>query len=440
MNPRKNLIAQFSSFALLDDDRFQKWLPDPQLQRSMTQQLHQSMGAASGKMAPQASEETENDWALYWHQAWRQQASQRSQLHLLAYLQEACFWVAKNLGSRFAGPSQQSTLTLSDYFQMALAEVEPLLHQFDVRKSSQLQPYARVVLACRVKGILRQQKAADFCSAWGLLRKTSKKRVLASLQAAGLTPTEVDRIRILWDCFQSLYVQNRPGGVEKLPQPDRALWEAIAQRYNEQVGRLGTLAEGAETKLPRSEPAFAPLTASQAEDQLSKLAARLRAYLNPPVQSLNQLKYGPDGVELQAELADLEGASLLDQMIDTEEQQQRSQLHQKLQQVLLQSLEAMDPSACHMLRLHYSQGLTQQEIMSHLQVSQPTVCRRLKATKHKLLTALVQWLAKDLNKFPDPEQLMVMTQLLEEWLQVSFPESPLGMPSSAKQTACKPSL
>ncbi len=437
MNPRKNLVAQFSSFALLDDDRFQQWIPDRHLERSMTQQLQQTRTAG----AASSPEEQDNFWALYWYQEWKQQGSRRSQLHLLAYLQETCFWVAKTLGGRFAGPLPQSTLTLADYFQMALAEVEPLLQQFDPVKSSQFQSYARIVLACRVKGLLRQQKAADFCSAWGLLRKTSKKRILASLQTAGLTPVEIDRVRLLWDCFQSLYVQNRPGGVDKLPQPDRALWEAIAQRYNQELERR--LAQQTDPPLTPSPPPLSsllsrPLTAKQAEEQLSQLATQVRAYLNPPVQSLNQLKYGSDGVEIQDGLADLEGDSLLDQMIQSEEQQQRSQLHQKLQQVLFAAMATMPSSAQQLLQLHYSQGLTQQEIMGHLQVSQPTVCRRLKATKQKLLEALVQWLAQDLNKFPDPEQLMGMAQLLEEWLQVSFPQSPLGRPASVPAEACVP--
>ena len=44
MQPRTRIIDLFATFAILEDDRFRRWLEDPRLQRNMQQQLTKLSG------------------------------------------------------------------------------------------------------------------------------------------------------------------------------------------------------------------------------------------------------------------------------------------------------------------------------------------------------------------------------------------------------------
>ena len=72
MQPRTRIIDLFATFAILEDDRFRRWLDEPRLQRNMQQQL------------TKLSDLDERGWAIYWHQAYPKHPLAQS--HLTAYL------------------------------------------------------------------------------------------------------------------------------------------------------------------------------------------------------------------------------------------------------------------------------------------------------------------------------------------------------------------
>ena len=408
MQSRQTLLEQFSTFANLFDDRFQGWITDPWLQKSMLNQL---------ALAPEASE-SGVFWALYWHQRWQAQVDLNTQQnlaewHLNAYLQETCYWVSQEIFRKVVGLQSQASVsyTETDYFQMAVAEVPLALQKFKPEKSTYFKAFSQVFLSNRIKSILRQRRQADFCTLWGLLRKTSRKCLLKVLSYHGVVAQKnVEQYRLLWMGFQALYVP--PSGKGKPSEPDATLWQEIAQFYNSQ--RLGQLSQTA--------PALTP---ADVETQLRQLAQWIRDYHYPKVESLNQSRFDEEGQDLQETLPNEDQRSLLEDVIQQAEQVNRNDAQAMLRQVLTLAFKHLEPQSQQILCLLFAQGLSQQVVMTRVKVSQPTISRRLKKAKRQLLETMLNEISAEVNNFPDPDQLKAIATALEEWLQVYLRESDL---------------
>jgi len=400
MRPREQILDLFSTFGQVEVDHFCQWISDPKLRRSMQRCLLE-----------QGATDSEKVWSLYWYKNWQNQNQGLAALHLTAYLQEPCYWVAQKIWRQF----NKTEYTLADYLQIASAEVPRVLKGFNVDRGNNLKSFATLLLTNVLKDNLRQRQSADICSEWALLRKVSKKRVVEAMQQVGLTPPEIEELRFAWVCFGTLYVPNQPvlnqtSGGERSAQPGAQLWVAITELYNNK--RHGQAIGGLDW------------TADQMTTRLAKLARWIRAYLYPAIDSLNQAKSGQDTSELQDDLTDPTALSLLDVAIQQEETDQRLIQRSHLQTVLQQALEQLDASSQELLILFYQQGLSQQALAAHFRTSQPTVSRRLKKAEECLLSALIQWSQEQLNKFSTPDELTDITLMLKEWLIVQYANTP----------------
>ncbi|MBD2412465.1 RNA polymerase subunit sigma-70 [Nostoc calcicola FACHB-389] len=395
MRPRQEISEMFSTFVYLEGDRFSKWLIDIKLHRSIQNCLE------SSPLAPNS----ENFWALYWYKLWRTQSNGFARMHLSAYLQEPSYWSAKKTIAKFTN----TQYSLADYFQMASAEIETVLKSFNPEKCSSLKAYATMALLSRLKDILRQRKEADICTNWALLRKVSKKQFLEALDKAGLSPGVIAQYRLAWTCFKELYVQNQPGGTKALPEPERQIWEAIANLYNR------------ERQNQLTQPT-AQCTREKIEQWLTQAAIYVRTYLYPPVSSLN-LTISEDDSTTTLDLPDPSSDSLIAEMIADEDVQNQQNQQSQIQAVLLKALQNLEVKSQEILKLYYQQGLTQPQIVQHLQMSQPTVSRRLFKARESLLTALIQWTQETFNISVNSNQVKDMSTALEEWLKVKYGES-----------------
>jgi RNA polymerase sigma factor (sigma-70 family) len=373
MQPRKLLLDQFSSFLQLADDRFQGWRPNPRLHRSMTLQLQALPGSPA----------SDQFWSLYWHNHWQAQSHGAAEQHLLAYLQEPCYWVAQEVSRKVVGLQSQAATSYTpvDYFQMALADTPLALSKFQPEKSSYLKAFAQVFLSNRIKSRLRQQRQADFCSVWGLLRKTSRKQLLAVLQGQGIGTAEIEQYRLLWMGLQARFVPAHPDS-SKCAEPDRGVWQEIAQFYNQQ--RLTFLNSAAPS-----------LDEGEVERRLRSLSSWIRSYHYPQIDSLNRARFGgeePGKVEeWQDTLPNPDQGALLQTLIAQEEQVQRGQVQLQLRQQLALAFGQLDGQSRLILELLYREGLPQQEVMLQVQLSQPTISRRLAKAKTQLTQALLIW-------------------------------------------------
>jgi RNA polymerase sigma factor (sigma-70 family) len=366
MNPRTSILDLFSTFAELEKDSFRRWATDGKLRRSI-----QKYAASHTDLSEDY--QSERLCSIYWFQQWQSQVSPLAELHLFAYLQEPVYRVSQQMVQR----AHAGKYTLADYFQIANTNLHRVLAGFSIDRGSSLKTYASLVLTNALKDNLRQRQVVDICSDWALLRKWSKKRITEVLDRLGMTEAEIAQYQLAWFCFKTLYTPNDSAG-EKSAPPNAAHWQEIANFYNAQ--RLNQLVEPS-----------ANLTPNQIEAKMDKLARWLRDYLYPAVNSLNRPKPGEEMGEFQDDLSNDCGATLLDITIEQEELDQRSSQQLQMQNMLTNGLQNLLPELQEILQLFYQQQLSQQELASHLKLSQPTVSRRLKKAEESLLQSLLTW-------------------------------------------------
>ncbi|MBI4781406.1 MAG: sigma-70 family RNA polymerase sigma factor [Oscillatoriophycideae cyanobacterium NC_groundwater_1537_Pr4_S-0.65um_50_18] len=393
MRPRQEIVEIFSTFLQFDADRVQGWLTDPKLRRSLERCLTQ---------LPE-TERSDTFLVIYWHKAWQMQTSPLAQSHLAAYLQEVCYWAAQKTSRYF----ENAQFQMSDCFQVAIAALDKVLKGFDAKRSISLKGYASLKFGSVIKDILRQRQIADICTPWALLHKLSKKRLIESLQSAGISPEMIQRYVLAWTCFNAIHapteVPNRTATSRKLIKPSPETWTAIATLYNQQR----------QTQLPAPTPA---ISAETIEKWITACATAGRQYLYPTWTSINAPKPGQEEGELLDNLPQPDAAPALAEMIAAEERTQLDQINA----VLLEAIAQLEPDLQQLLHLYYREEFTQQQVAQALQVQQYTISRQLTKIKRSLQRRLVEWSQETLHITPNLDVIESISGVLEEWLKVHY--------------------
>lgn len=401
MRPRQDIVEIFSTFLQFNADRFSGWATEPRLRRSMQSCLTRS---------PQPETE-ENFWALYWYKVWQAQPTGIAGVHLAAYLQEACYWAAQKTMTGFSSTQH----TLSDCFQIVIARLDKVLKGFNSQQGFSLKNYASAIFTSVIKEALRQRQEVDICTDWALLRKLSHKRLEESLQNVGLSSETIASYLLAWNCFKTVYVPTTASATRQLPRPDRTTWEAIAQLYNAER----------RSRLHRPGP---ECRAETLEQWMVACAKAARSYLYPTLTSINTPKPGQESGEWLDNLPELQGESLLTDLITTEEVQSRQSQQAQMNAVLLAALEQLDLQTQQLLQLYYGQGLTQQQMALQLEMKQYTVSRRLTKFRKSLLRALAQWSQETLHISLTSDVIKDISAVLDEWLQGHYSQPDLRSP------------
>jgi RNA polymerase sigma factor (sigma-70 family) len=396
MRPRQNLIEIFSTFAQFDAEKFSSWATDFHLRRNMQDTLAQA----------EVNDRSESFWGLYWYKIWRAQpkTQQRSRSHLSAYLQEVCYWSAQKTSVSF--PNAQ--YSVSDYFQVAIAQIEKVLKGFNPDRGYKLKNYASIIFINLIRENLRQRQEIDICTPWALLRKLSQKRLTEALQAAGIAQDEIESYLLAWRCYKSLYVPSleERSTTRQLSKPSRATLEAIAVLYNQER--------------PPAELQCQPETLEQ---WLLDCAKAARAYLYPAMTSINTAPSGQEGGEWQDYLPASESESLLADAIAQQEALERGDRQALINQILSAAITEMDAEVQKLLQLYYSQTMRQQQIAKHLDMKQYTISRRLTKARQKLLLVLAKWSQEQLHISLTSDVLNGVSTILEEWLTERYSHS-----------------
>ncbi|MGI8934674.1 MAG: sigma-70 family RNA polymerase sigma factor [Phormidesmis sp.] len=391
MRSRQDLIEIFSSFVQFDADRFRKWGVDPRLKRNMQQCCGQSAASSPPRF-----------WVLYWHKRWQADSQSIAQAHLLAYLQEACYWVAYKAGTGFTS----TQYGVADCFQMAIAHLDKILKGFNAEQGFDLKNYAIAAFGSLIRDQLRQRKEVDICTDWSLLRKVSQKRLVAALQAQGLTPAEIERYLLVWRSYQLIYTPEQASGTRRLSAPSEAIWTAIAQHAH---------AERASLTTPGT-----PISAQQVEIWMVTAAKAVRHYLYPGAVSINATIAGQDAGEYLDSLTDANQTSPLKEVIAEEEQTQRTAQQTQLNTVLTEAIAQLDAQSQKLLTLYYREGATQQAIAAQLSLKQYAISRALSRIKKTLMMTLAKWGQATLHITPSPDVLKHTSAALEEWLVTHY--------------------
>lgn len=388
---RKDITKMFSTFIKLEDDDFNEWLVDPYLSKSMQNNI---------ACSPEVSKQ-EKFWALYWYKQLESTESRLASLakmHLLAYLQEPCYQVAKTAAKWL----NNNPYSVADLFQIANAEVESILKSFDPRKSSGLKEYFGMVIKTRLRDILRKRKEADPCTNWALLRKVSKRELQKALKNNGFRQKAIAKCTLAWKCFNKLYVPKRPRSTKQLPPPTPQLWEAIANLYNHYRHQL------TENTLP--------VKAETIEQWLEEASSSVRNYWFPVVKSLDNFNSNNDVYRATEDFLNPCDNSPIAVLTAEEDFQDRQNQINNLFGVLSKALAALDGRTQEICKLYYQKKLSQPQIVQQLHMSQPTVSRQLNRARKFLLEALVKW-SQNLNINLDSNQIKNIRIVLEEWLK-----------------------
>ncbi len=394
MRSRQTLVDLFSTFIRFEADTFSSWSSAPKLRRSMEHLIKSSTVDPSEQL-----------WALYWHKSWQTQATDLATNHLTAYLQEACYWIARKMALNLAG--RQST---ADLFQTAIARTSHVLKGFNPQFSSHLKSYAEFAFSNVIKDTLRQQQEADICTDWALLQKVSQKRLIDALIHAGLDAPTIAAYGLAWKCFKELYAPRENGSARKLVRPDGETWQAIAQLYNAERG--SQLSSGSTIG-----------STDQLEQWLLIAARAVRGFLYPTPLSIDAPIAGQENVELADFLPNAEQESLLATMIAQEEISDRQMQQTQLSQVILDAIAQLEAPMQQLLQGYYGQQMTQQQVAQLLNLPQYTISRRLASLKKTLLTTLARWSQATLHISITSDVLNSMSTVLEEWLTVHYQPS-----------------
>lgn len=428
MRSRQTPLETFSTFLQFEGDRPSTWAVDAHLRRSMQRCLEPAPGARP----PSAL--SNQFWALYWYQSWSQAAgaatvplavhtpptaptppdpARLAAHHLSAYLQESCFWAAQKILTSFT----TTQFTVSDCFQMGIAQVAKVLKGFNAKQGFSLENYASAIFTSSIRDILRQRQEIDICTPWALLRKTSQKRLEEALRSRGLGAAGVAQHILAWNCFKTLYVPIQATATRQLPKPDADTLAAIAHLYNKERNQLKSSA------LQPQNPRFQPATPDLIEQLLTTCAQSARAYLNPTLLSMNTPKAGQDTGELLDDIPESSRPSLLADLIAEEENQERHSQQTQLNTVLATAIAQFDAPTQALIQMYYGQSLTQQEMAQRLDMKQYTVSRRLTRAREQLLTTMARWSQETLHISLNSDLLSYTSTILEDWLQRHYGEA-----------------
>jgi RNA polymerase sigma factor (sigma-70 family) len=393
MRSRQTILEMFTTFLQFEAERFNGWVYDAKLRRSIQNLLLQ---------IPQAKN-SETFWAIYWHKAWQTQPNSLAEGHLSAYLQETCYWAVKRTIPQFA--SVQSNL--SDCFQMAISEVPKILKSCDPNQKASLKSYSNVAFGNIIRDALRQQQEIDYANDWALLLKLSRKRLQEALQNAGVTDNIIARYLLAWKCFTDGYILSKSPGVRKLQRPDQDTWETITQFYNRD-------------RLTQLNPPGSECSPQTLETWLIFCAKQVRSYLYPVVSSLNLPKLGQAEGELQDDLPDTAHESLLANLIAQEEAETQKNQQTEIHNLLITALAKLTLQSQQLLQLYYQQGLTQQQIAQQQQIQQYQISRQLAKARESLLLTITKWSQETMHISPTSNVVKYISTVLEEWLQNYF--------------------
>lgn len=390
MRPRQSITDLFSSFLQFNRDRFNLWITDAKLLRSIKTCVNNHGDA----------QVSADYWAIYWHkQAQKLENSSLALGHMSAYLQEACYWSV----SKMLRKLQESNDKLADFFQIAIASVPKIIKSCNPDASGSIKSYASIAFGNIIRDYLRQTRETDVCNNWALLLKTSRKMLTEALENGGFDGEKIENYLLAWTCFENIYLPRKSPQMRQIATPDSQTWIAIAAAYNQMRHQL-TVSNKECSK-------------ETIERWLIESGNLLRNYLYPSVKSLNAPKPGYDEGELQDDLIDSDRQPLLTELIEQEEQTARLEQKQQINKVLEAAIAKLDPSAQQILKLYYQQDFTQQQIAKELAIQQYTISRKLTKIRESLLVTLTTWSQETLHISINSDVVKYISIVLEEWLR-----------------------
>jgi hypothetical protein len=233
MQKRTNLVTQFSSFLCLKEESsslITYWKNTPELERNIKLLLkQQTISSEEDKIAQEF---------LQWL---RKEQDSLKNRHLIAYLQESCFFATQKVHQRLR--NYWDLFTWQDYFQWANLLVSSpiqLLSNYDHKFQFKLTTYARHKLEHKLIDQAYQYMGWERSSDWGLLRKLSQSRQKQYLQQiGGLKGNNLEQYLLVIKCFNLIYKSTSQEKNKSLKPPSEQHFREVSKEYNFLVTNKG---------------------------------------------------------------------------------------------------------------------------------------------------------------------------------------------------------
>ncbi len=361
---------------------------------------HRLGGESSGQTGASDSD----FWVAYWHERWKtgpQKAFPKA--HLYAYLQEPCYWNARDLSRRF----KTVHCGLEDCFQAAMYKSDNVLQGFNPDSKASLATYANRAFGNAIRDALGRYDSLNVCSDLSLLRRTSRKFLKEALEVDGTTS---ESVKATYEAallsFQAI-LPPRSRTIRDLGHLTPENWTAMVREYS---------------KLKARQPAMKLAMGGEAELRgwLHNCVKSLRCYKAPSFVSLNKACLEQEQEEFLDQLTDHEQVVPLERLEFDEAERDRQQLRQQVNSVLSDTVDGLNESDQMLLHLYFCEGLKQTEIAKRLEIDQSKVSRHIAKVRKTLLKDLVLWAREELHISNEAPVLKDMSLFLNDWLTLQF--------------------
>lgn len=342
---------------------------------------------------------SERDLAEYWLKEYleslSEQPNQMAKLHLAAYFDDSCFWVAHKLAQKRGGKSSYFYL-FQEYFQIArviAAQPENILRGYDSNSSNSLKSVKNWGQLKLINAILEITGEKTYSDA-GLLRRQTETSMKQALQQEGISSlneelllrvgvneTQLARCILAWKSFYKVYTPTTPRGRKKLLWPNAEHLNNIADEYNQQA----------------IQHKLTPSMTAQSIDGLLKTCVRaLRNSSEIQISELDEFSSIPD----QETISETESGI---EVIENAE----------IEQCLSNAFTALPKEAQIMLRLWHGLGFNQGDVGELFGIERNQIANKVKAWRRSLLQELSKYLAQPMTA----QQINQKSKKMDLWLE-----------------------
>ena len=368
---RTTIESKFSSVLLVEEVSglpvAKGWERDPRLQRRIQQIL---------KQYPDASEDFLAKYLL--KQVLGDRPHKLDKGLLCAYLEEICFWVARQICQEYA-ILNPSPLDCFGNARLCAANPGKIFAPYDFSRSA-VKNYAKLRLKGATLDMMPQIGQQLYKhSKWRLLRDLSRGRFQQALYNIGLSQPQISHILLVVDGFKQVYTAAKVKGRKQLPAPTWTQLRAIASCTNR--------SRGGDRPSVRASEVIGLL-------DIAVKAARSSAAVK--VSSIDADE------KLWAKLIYCDREPEIDPDIKG-----------KINHILAEAFGALPPMKQKMLKLSHGEGLIQKKIGEIVGIKQCNVSRQIGNSKQKLLQVLSGW-SEENQGYQLTEE---MSPVLDQWLQ-----------------------
>lgn len=348
-----------------------------------------------------------------------------ARLHLSAYFEESCFWIAHKLALKRSGKSSYSYL-FQEYFQIArviAAQPEKILQDYDPSRSDSVKSVKNWGHTKLVTAILERTGEKTHSDA-GLLRRQTKTSLKRALEEEGITEKNLASYLLAWQSFKDNYTPDTPKKGQPLPWPNVEHRNNIANEYNQQVdkykrqlivliklsfiyinclvGALFFLTLKADFKLSPS---------MNTESINAESIDKLLKFCVKALRNSNQIEESElDELTMNLESTNTEG---IEAFIAAERQAEQQQELAQKREVLLNAFTALPQDAQIMFMLWYGLDFIQGDVGELFGIPRNQIGNKFKSWRKSLLKDLFNQLGQKLTS----QEVENKSKLLDDWLK-----------------------